>query len=165
MKKNLTSSPNAGAPAATGAAAAIANGTAKPDGVYSDWDVCVILAGAMREVMTGAIDCIGDTLALSDLLRVVADTLTVAPVEHLKAELQRVTYESEARRTCRAHLELETLPDDVVFRAADRLIAAGALKYRAAALAIFASFHLEAADVLELAADASAVTEHNAKEA
>ena len=86
--------------------------------------------------------------------------------EYLKDEINRTNNESEERRSLREHLPtLDKLTDDVVFRAADRLIAAGALKYRAAALAIFAAFHLEADDVLKLAAEASAVTEHNAKEA
>lgn len=166
MKKNLTSSPTAGAPAATGAAAAIANGTAKPDTVYSDWDTCIILAGAMRKVMSGAIDCINDTFALCDMMTTITECMATAPAEYLKDENIRTTNESEERRSLREHLPtLDKLPDDVVFRAADRLIAAGALKYRAAALAIFAAFHLEAAEVLELAAEASAVTEHNAKEA
>ena len=117
MKKNLTSSPNAGAPAATGAAAAIANGTAKPDGVYSDWDTCIILAGAMRKVMSGAIDCIDDTFALCDMMTTITECMETAPAEYLKDEINRTNNESEARRTCRVHLELKALPEDVVFRA------------------------------------------------
>lgn len=166
MKKNLTSSPAAGAPAATGAAAAIANGTARPDYVFSDWDVNTIIAGAMREVIAQAVDCIGDTRALCELLEAIANVMIVSPGEYLKAENQRKAPENETARTCREHFpELEDLPESVVFQAADRLITAGAMKYRAAALAIFRAFHLEAVDVLKLAGEAPAVIEHNDVEA
>ena len=166
MKKNLTSSPNAGAPAATGAAAAIANGTAHPDCVFSDWDVNIIIAGAMREVITQATDCIGDTRVLCELLEAIANIMIEAPGEYLKAEINRATIESEERRALREHLPtLDELPETVVFRATDRMIAAGALKHKEAGLALIRAFHLEAADVLEMAGEVPVMIEQNNSEA
>lgn len=45
-------------------AAAIADGTARPDSVFNDWDVNTILAGFAREIIAGAEDNIPDTRAL-----------------------------------------------------------------------------------------------------
>lgn len=134
--------------------AAIAAGTARPDSVFSDWQVNTILAGAMREIIEKAALCIGDTRDLCALLESVAAVMEQAPENFLKAERKRKAAESETEQTIREELpDLPDLPEAVIFRAAERLTAAGAMKYREAALAIFRAFHLDAADILAIAAD------------
>ena len=134
--------------------AAIASGTARPDIVFNDWSVDTIIAGFAREVIKGAEDNISDTRDLCAVLAIVAELMALAPEVFYKGEAERQSHESETRQTIsKAAPELEALPEDAIAKAADKIIKAGALKYKAAGLALLRAFHLEAADVLELAGE------------
>ena len=134
--------------------AAIASGTARPDIVFNDWDVNTVIAGFAREVIEAAEDNITDTRQLCAVLGIVAELMAIAPEVFFKDETKRQQISSETRQTVSTPApELEALPEDTIAKAAEAIIKAGALKYKAAGLALIRAFHLEAADVLELAGE------------
>lgn len=136
-------------------AAAIKAGTAHPDYVFNVWDVETILAGFARQIMDDATQSIGDSRDLSYLLGSIGDALTTAPHDYLLAEWKRITHREEIRDNTinGAPPELEDMPEDVIIKAGRALIDAGAMNYRAAALAVLHAFHAEPSDVLELGQD------------
>lgn len=135
-------------------AAAIENGTARPDIVFNDWDVNTVIAGFAREVIEAAEDNITDTRQLCAVLGIVAELMVIAPEVFFKDETKRQQITSETRQTVSTPApELDAMPEDSIIRAAEALVKAGALKYKAAGLALIRAFHLEAAEVLELAGE------------
>lgn len=143
--------------------AAIADGTARPDSVFNDWDVNTILAGFAREIIAGAEDNIPDTRALCSMLAVIAESMIVSPCDFLIAERKRTTIQSDTQRAVKPLPELEEMPEKVIIRAARALVDAGALKYKAAALALLHAFHCEAADVIALEQCSFRVGDDNGK--
>lgn len=124
---------------------AIADGTAKPDSTYNTWEVETCLSGFARQIIQSAAACIGDSRDLCYLCGAIDDGLTCSFTQFLEDEQKRAEHRDDGFSR---HAEI---PEDMIFKAAERLIQSGALKYKDVALSILAAFNLNTAAIIRLA--------------
>ena len=124
---------------------AIAARTAKPDNMFSTLEVETGLSGFARHIIKSAANCIGDSRDLCYLCGAIDDGLTCSFDSYLEEEQSRA--ERREDEFCR-HQEI---PEDMIYKAAERLIQSGALKYKEVALSILAAFNLNTAAIIRLA--------------
>ena len=124
---------------------AIADGTAKPDSTYNTWEIETGLSGFARIIIKSAADCIGDSRDLCYLCGAIDDGLTCSFTQLMDDELRRSEHREDG------FYRHQEIPEDMIFKAAEKLIQSGALKYKDVALSILAAFNLNTAAIIRLA--------------